>query len=168
MDCTRYRVIAMFLESRVEIRLQHDTLRAERDHEIGNTRIFFGVRRGAILRTVRLAVTTDTFFSVLVPPPKQLTLERQLNKSILIGWNTPDCPPGTIDCYHVYVNGVLKTTVKASERTRALVEGVDSNRVSDQAKNYIWIFFYSFPGHYDLNYSKTSLIGSSLISKPRW
>ncbi|XP_059484662.1 RIMS-binding protein 2 isoform X4 [Neocloeon triangulifer] len=68
------------------------------------------------------------FFSVLVPPPKQLTLERQLNKSILIGWNAPDCPPGTIDCYHVYVNGVLKTTVKASERTRALVEGVDSNR----------------------------------------
>ena len=31
-----------------------------------------------------------------VPPPKQLTLERQLNKSILIGWNPPDCPPGII------------------------------------------------------------------------
>lgn len=66
---------------------------------------------------------------MLVPAPKQLTLERQLNKSILIGWNPPDCPPGTIECYHVYVDGVLKTTVKATERTRALVEGVDSTRV---------------------------------------
>jgi RIMS-binding protein 2 len=87
-------------------------------------------------------LTTDAlFFSVLVPPPKQLTLERQLNKSILIGWNAPDCPPGTIDCYHVYVNGVLKTTVKATERTRALVEGVDSNRVISQHIILLWTFY---------------------------
>jgi RIMS-binding protein 2 len=59
-------------------------------------------------------------------------LERQLNKSVLIGWNPPDAPPGAIDSYHVYVDGVLKTTVKATERTRALVEGVDSTRVSSQ------------------------------------
>lgn len=40
-------------------------------------------------------------------------------------------PPGcnAIESYHVYVDGVLKVTVKANERTRALVEGVDSNRV---------------------------------------
>ncbi|KAF6216072.1 hypothetical protein GE061_000410 [Apolygus lucorum] len=63
-----------------------------------------------------------------VAAPKQLTLERQLNKSILIGWNPPDTPSPQIDCYHVYVDRVLKVTVKASERTRALVEGVDSNR----------------------------------------
>ncbi|XP_071447115.1 uncharacterized protein [Hetaerina americana] len=75
-----------------------------------------------------LSEQIDLFFSVLVPAPKQLTLERQLNKSILIGWNPPDCPPGTIESYHVYVDGVLKTTVKATERTRALVEGVDSTR----------------------------------------
>ncbi|KAK9498069.1 hypothetical protein O3M35_003951 [Rhynocoris fuscipes] len=71
----------------------------------------------------------EVFFSVLVGAPKQLTLERQLNKSVLIGWNPPDAgtsPP--IDCYHVYVDRVLKVTVKATERTRALVEGVDSNR----------------------------------------
>lgn len=43
----------------------------------------------------------------------------------------PD-PPGCqlIESYHVYVDGVLKVTVKANERTRALVEGVDLNRVS--------------------------------------
>lgn len=65
-----------------------------------------------------------------VPAPRHLTLERQLNKSVLIGWNIPE-PPGCnqIESYHVYVDGVLKTTVKANERTRALVEGVDSTRV---------------------------------------
>ncbi|XP_017774492.1 PREDICTED: uncharacterized protein LOC108561183 isoform X4 [Nicrophorus vespilloides] len=72
---------------------------------------------------------TDYFFSVLVPAPKQLTLERQLNKSVLISWTSPDIGPGNqIESYHVYVDGVLKTTIKATERTRALVEGVDSNR----------------------------------------
>jgi RIMS-binding protein 2 len=69
------------------------------------------------------------FFSVLVPAPKQLTLERQLNKSVLIGWTQPECPPGSIESYHVYVDGNLKTTVGATERTRALVEDVDSLRV---------------------------------------
>lgn len=34
-----------------------------------------------------------------------------------------------VESYHVYVDGVLKVTVKANERTRALVEGVDLNRV---------------------------------------
>ena len=68
-----------------------------------------------------------------VPPPKQLTLERQLNKSILIGWNSPDCPPGIIEMYHVYVDGFLKTTVRASDKTRALVEGVDSTKVGAAA-----------------------------------
>ncbi|KRT80505.1 Fibronectin domain-containing protein, partial [Oryctes borbonicus] len=64
-----------------------------------------------------------------VPAPKQLTLERQLNKSVLISWTAPDVGPGNqIESYHVYVDGVLKTTIKATERTRALVEGVDSNR----------------------------------------
>ncbi|GLH03419.1 RIMS-binding protein 2, partial [Gryllus bimaculatus] len=64
-----------------------------------------------------------------VPPPKQLTLERQLHKSVLISWSHPDgCPPAAVDSYHVYVDGVLKTTVKATERPRALVEGVDSTR----------------------------------------
>lgn len=74
-------------------------------------------------------------FSILVPAPQHLTLERQLNKSVLIGWSMPD-PPGCqlIESYHVYVDGVLKVTVKANERTRALVEGVDLNRVRTNSK----------------------------------
>ncbi|XP_076254720.1 RIMS binding protein isoform X5 [Rhynchophorus ferrugineus] len=65
-----------------------------------------------------------------VPAPRQLTLERQLNKSVLISWTAPENvgPGNQIESYHVYVDGVLKATIKATERTRALVEGVDSNR----------------------------------------
>lgn len=70
-------------------------------------------------------------FSDIVPAPRHLTLERQLNKSVLIGWNPPDHYGNhQIESYHVYVDGNLKVTVKAAERTRALVEGVDCNRVS--------------------------------------
>lgn len=81
----------------------------------------------------------DVMFSVLVPAPRHLTLERQLNKSVLIGWSSPE-PPGynQIESYHVYVDGVLKVTVKATERTRALVEGVDSNRVS------VILYYYAY------------------------
>ena len=68
-------------------------------------------------------------FSVLVPAPRQLTLERQLNKSVVIGWSAPEAPAGTVDCYHVYVDGLLRTSVRVSDRTCALIEGVDSNRV---------------------------------------
>jgi hypothetical protein len=73
----------------------------------------------------------DFMFSDLVPAPRHLTLERQLNKSVLIGWNPTDQYGNhQIESYHVYVDGNLKVTVKAAERTRALVEGVDCNRVS--------------------------------------
>jgi RIMS-binding protein 2 len=93
--------------------------------------VLFSLVRVLCLSGLQTAAAV-VFFSDLVPAPKQLTLERQLNKSVLIGWNPPDAPPGAIDSYHVYVDGVLKTTVKATERTRALVEGVDSTRVSSQ------------------------------------
>ena len=66
-----------------------------------------------------------------MPAPRQLTLERQLNKSILIGWTPPDCPPGQIEMYHVYVDGFLRTTVRSTDKTKALVEGVDNARVSN-------------------------------------
>ena len=62
-----------------------------------------------------------------VPPPKRLVVERQLHKSVLLSWLHPDAPRGFIDCFHVYVDGVLKISVPASERTKALIEGVDSS-----------------------------------------
>lgn len=62
-----------------------------------------------------------------VPPPQRLILERQLNKSILISWLHPQATKGTIVSYHIYVDGVHKSTVPCGDRTKALLEGVDSN-----------------------------------------
>jgi hypothetical protein len=82
-------------------------------------------------KLVNVSAAADFMFSDLVPAPRHLTLERQLNKSVLIGWNPPDqYGHHQIESYHVYVDGNIKVTVKAAERTRALVEGVDANRVS--------------------------------------
>lgn len=85
---------------------------------------------GNFLHSKRIIIS-DIYFLFSVPAPKHLTLERQLNKSVLIGWSPPE-PLGynLVDSYHVYVDGVLKVTVKANERTRALIEGVDSTRVT--------------------------------------
>jgi len=71
-----------------------------------------------------------------VPPPKRLVVERQLHKSLLLSWLHPDAPRGFIDSFHVYVDGVLKIAVPANERTKALIEGVDStmaHRISVRA-----------------------------------
>lgn len=89
-----------------------------------------------VLPTNPLLFSLSVSLFITVPAPKHLTLERQLNKSVLIGWSPPE-PVGynLIDSYHVYVDGVLKVTVKANERTRALIEGVDSTRVSYQQTN---------------------------------
>ena len=65
------------------------------------------------------------------PAPQQLVLERQLTNSVLISWRVPHgLDPGSIQAYHGYLIGVLKATLKGSERTKALLEGVDANQVS--------------------------------------
>ena len=58
-----------------------------------------------------------------VPPPKQLTLETHLNKSLVIGWNPPEnFPVQKIDCFRVVVDGGVRSVVGANE-TRATVTG---------------------------------------------
>jgi hypothetical protein len=58
-----------------------------------------------------------------VPPPKQLTLETHLNKSLVIGWNPPDnFPIHKIESYRVVVDGAVRSVVGAGE-TRATVTG---------------------------------------------
>lgn len=99
-----------------------------------------------VLATARLVLVlfppeVRYLFSDLVPAPQHLTLERQLNKSVLIGWTHPDNTT-QLESYHVYVDGVLKVTVKATERTRALVEGVDSTRVSYCNNHYLSHLIY--------------------------
>ena len=65
-----------------------------------------------------------------VPFPRNLKLERQLTKSVLISWEPPEgVSPSDVQSYHVYVDSEFKTSVKGTERTKALLENVDSARV---------------------------------------
>ena len=85
----------------------------------------FGFCFGRLWKTVNVGLFSDA------PAPQQLVLERQLTNSVLISWRVPHgLDPGSIQAYHVYLNGVLKATLKGSERTKALLEGVDANQVS--------------------------------------
>ena len=54
---------------------------------------------------------------------------------------------GQIEMYHVYVDGFLRTTVRASDKTRALVEGVDCARV--RIKNQAYIFLMNLKFRYN-------------------
>ena len=65
-----------------------------------------------------------------VPAPRQLTVERQLHKSVLLGWTAADSGSGEVECYHVFVDGLLRCNVSATEQCRALLESVDLTRVS--------------------------------------
>ncbi|OWF38817.1 Peripheral-type benzodiazepine receptor-associated protein 1 [Mizuhopecten yessoensis] len=63
-----------------------------------------------------------------IPCPQKLTLDRQLTSSILISWRPPP-EDVLVKSYHVYVDGDFKAIVKSNERTKALVENVDSRTV---------------------------------------
>lgn len=67
-----------------------------------------------------------------VPAPQFLTLERRMNRSVVVGWRA--APPSIystppIQCYHVYVDGLLRCSVRVGERLRALLECIDMSRV---------------------------------------
>ena len=65
-----------------------------------------------------------------VPPPRHLTLETQLNKSFLIGWSAPDCPAGVIENFQVHVDGEVKSTINAGDKTlKAVVPGYDPAQI---------------------------------------
>ena len=68
-----------------------------------------------------------------IPGPRGLTIGRQLTSSVLIGWRPHEAGGVTqseVQSYHVYVDGEFKTSVKGTERTKALVEGVSASSVS--------------------------------------
>ncbi|XP_076369320.1 RIMS-binding protein 2-like isoform X4 [Tachypleus tridentatus] len=96
-----------------------------------------------------------------VPPPQRLILERQLNKSILIGWLPPEGSTGNIQMYHVYVDGVLKATTQSSERTRALVEGVDSSQ-----PHRISVRSVTSSGHHSRDAACTITVGKDIPLAP--
>ncbi|XP_064620147.1 peripheral-type benzodiazepine receptor-associated protein 1-like isoform X2 [Lineus longissimus] len=78
---------------------------------------------------IRASALSDLTSHKSIPFPQKLTLDRQLTNSILIGWTPPENLPATdIKAYHIYVDEQFKTSVKGTERTKALVEGVNSQK----------------------------------------
>ncbi|XP_041350293.1 RIMS-binding protein 2-like isoform X4 [Gigantopelta aegis] len=62
-----------------------------------------------------------------VPFPTCLSLDRQLSNSILVSWKPPEVTTDVnIQSYHVLVDGEFMTSVRGHERTKALLEGIDS------------------------------------------
>merc|ERR1712223_1784466 len=66
------------------------------------------------------------------PPPKQLTLETQHNKSLVIAWNPPDDLPVTkIESYEVLVDGVVHSSIKADDNNslKVTVNALDLSKI---------------------------------------
>jgi hypothetical protein len=60
--------------------------------------------------------------SKVPPSPKQLTLETQHNKSLVIAWNPPDDLPVTkIESYEVLVDGVVHSSIKSGDNNELKV-----------------------------------------------
>ena len=64
-----------------------------------------------------------------MPGPVGLRVERELHKSLLVSWRPPEYAPCPIKTYQLFVNGLLRATVTAEEDTRALIEGLQSDKV---------------------------------------
>ncbi|XP_052832510.1 RIMS-binding protein 2 isoform X6 [Octopus bimaculoides] len=66
---------------------------------------------------------TETIF------PHKLNLDRQLTNSVLISWVAPEVDRNVeIICYQVFVDNKFKISVKRNERTKALLEDIDSKK----------------------------------------
>ncbi|OQR69342.1 RIMS-binding protein 2-like [Tropilaelaps mercedesae] len=97
----------------------------------------------------------------VVPAPQRLVLERQLNKSILIGWLPPDVVLGSLESYQVYVDGELRAVIRAGERTRALVESVDSSIPHRVSVRSVLV-----SGHHSRDAACTVVIGKNIPLAP--
>ncbi len=62
---------------------------------------------------------------VAVPFPRDLLVERQLAKSVMISWSPPDNSLTPISQYHVCVDGNVKAVVPGGYKCKALVEDID-------------------------------------------
>jgi RIMS-binding protein 2 len=62
-----------------------------------------------------------------VPYPRDIRLEKQLSRSVLISWSAPDSSIMPISQYHVCVDGVVKAVVPGSYKCKALIEDIQLN-----------------------------------------
>ncbi len=60
-----------------------------------------------------------------MPFPRDLLLEKQLAKSVVISWSPPDSSMTPVTQYHVCVDGTVKAVVPGGYKTKALVEDID-------------------------------------------
>ncbi|XP_071093924.1 RIMS-binding protein 2-like isoform X9 [Haliotis cracherodii] len=68
--------------------------------------------------------------SKAMPFPRNLSIDRQLTNSVLLSWKPPEQTSGLeVSSYHIFIDKEFKTSVRGSERTKALVEGVDSRDI---------------------------------------
>ncbi|XP_046371622.2 RIMS-binding protein 2-like isoform X3 [Haliotis rufescens] len=68
--------------------------------------------------------------SKAMPFPRNLSIDRQLTNSVLLSWKPPEQASGLeVSSYHIFIDKEFKTSVRGSERTKALVEGVDSRDI---------------------------------------
>ncbi|KAL4609228.1 RIMS-binding protein 2-like isoform X1 [Arapaima gigas] len=74
-----------------------------------------------------LDVTVDELGDELVPFPRNITLIKQLAKSVIVGWDPPLVPRGwdSISSYEVLVDQEVRATVPFGERTKLLIEKLD-------------------------------------------
>ena len=65
-----------------------------------------------------------------------MRLERQLHNSYCIAWSPPEgLSPDMILSYSIYCDGQFTASVKGHDRTKALLEKIDSSKVFDIISN---------------------------------
>ena len=69
-------------------------------------------------------------FSLGFSPPRKLTLERQLNSSVVLSWLPPEgVPASEIHGYAVKADGIFKQKLIGSSRTKAIVADIRRDQV---------------------------------------
>ncbi|KAK3083880.1 hypothetical protein FSP39_004557 [Pinctada imbricata] len=65
-----------------------------------------------------------------IPCPREITLDRQLTNSIVISWKPPEQTGKIIavKSYHVVVDSEVKMVIRGNERTKALIENLDTTQ----------------------------------------
>ncbi|CAF3842843.1 unnamed protein product [Adineta steineri] len=71
----------------------------------------------------------DLSYGKHVPHPTNLRIEKSLSNSVMIAWNPPSTNTQILG-YQVLLDHSLYTTIRANERTRALLENINLNEKS--------------------------------------
>ncbi|CAF1060966.1 unnamed protein product [Adineta ricciae] len=117
--------------------LTDGTISPRRDQPVSiNSEVTTSVNVPAMFRKQLLATagnlsesasTNGLSFGKHVPCPTSLRVEKYLTNSVLIAWNPPSTNTVQVLGYQVLLDHSLYTTIRANERTRALIENINLN-----------------------------------------